>query len=81
PLLTEAFGVKVSVGPPYFNPVSAIFVMPMLAVLLVGPLPRWRQDGARRISLPVATCAGLALAVFVALELAVRGIGLLPALG
>ena len=26
PLVTEAFGVRVSVGPPYFNPVSAIFV-------------------------------------------------------
>ena len=23
PLLTEAFGVRVSVGPPYFNPVSS----------------------------------------------------------
>ena len=24
---TEAFGVKVSVGPPYFNPMSALFVV------------------------------------------------------
>ncbi|MEO6040926.1 MAG: cytochrome c biogenesis protein CcsA, partial [Croceibacterium sp.] len=32
PLLTEAFGVRVSVGPPYFNPVAAVFFVPMLMV-------------------------------------------------
>ena len=37
PLLTEAMGVRVSVGPPYFDPVSAIFVVPMLLVMAVGP--------------------------------------------
>ncbi|MEO6387033.1 MAG: cytochrome c biogenesis protein CcsA, partial [Croceibacterium sp.] len=42
PLLTEAFGVRVSVGPPYFNPMSAVFLLPMLAVLVAGPLMRWR---------------------------------------
>jgi cytochrome c-type biogenesis protein CcmF len=26
PLLAEAMGAKVSVGPPYFNPMSAVFV-------------------------------------------------------
>ena len=47
PLLTEAFGAKVSVGPPYFNPVGAMFVVPMLLVLAVGPLLRWRRDRLR----------------------------------
>ncbi len=57
PLLTEAFGVQVSVGPPYFNPVGAIFVLPMLAVMAVGPLLRWRKDGARRVSKPAVLLA------------------------
>ncbi|WP_408590528.1 heme lyase CcmF/NrfE family subunit [Novosphingobium sp.] len=81
PLLTEAFGVKVSVGPPYFNPVSAIFVLPMLAVLMVGPLLRWRQDKAGRVSAPVAVCALLAVLVFAGVEAFAKGIGILPALG
>jgi cytochrome c-type biogenesis protein CcmF len=49
PLLTEAFGAKVSVGPPYFNPMSAIFVVPMLLVMAVGPLLRWRRDSFARV--------------------------------
>ena len=28
PLLAETLGAKVSVGPPYFNPMSAVFVLP-----------------------------------------------------
>ena len=58
PLLTEAFDVRVSVGPPYFNPVSAIFFLPMLLVLAVGPLLRWRRDTLRAGSrLPVIVVA------------------------
>src|SRR5512139_2610355 len=63
PLLTEAFGIKVSVGPPYFNPVTAVFFVPMLIVLLIGPLLRWRRDRLERVQAPVvlATVVGLAV--------------------
>ncbi|MHA6333965.1 heme lyase CcmF/NrfE family subunit [Qipengyuania sp. CAU 1752] len=54
PLLSEAMGTRVSVGPPYFNPVGAIFLVPMILVLCVGPLLRWRRDRLGRISRPVA---------------------------
>ena len=50
PLLTEAFGEKVSVGPPYFNPMGAVFFVPMLLVMAVGPLLRWRDDRFARTS-------------------------------
>src|SRR5690606_27714333 len=65
PLLTEAFGVRVSVGPPYFNPVSAAFVVPMLLVLLVGPLLRWRRDSFARVRQPVALAIAVGLTVLV----------------
>jgi len=80
PLVAEGFGAKVSVGPPYFNPVSAIFLVPMLLVLAVGPLLRWRRDSLRRIgrvlilpALPAALAAGV-LAGW-------QGVGLLPFIG
>ncbi len=64
PLMTEAFDVRVSVGPPYFNPVGAIFFLPMLVVLAVGPLLRWRRDSFERVQGPIvllAVVAGTAL--------------------
>jgi len=79
PLITETFGVRVSVGPPYFNPVSAVFLFPMLAVLAVGPLLRWRIDGFSRVAKAVFVIVGVgvaALAVSTALNIA-----LLPTLG
>ena len=62
PLLTEAFDVRVSVGPPYFNPVGAIFTIPMLLVMAVGPLLRWRNDNFGRVKLPVLIIAAIMLA-------------------
>ena len=69
PLLAEAMGAKVSVGPPYFNPMGALFVVPMLVVMAVGPLLRWRGDRLSRIrriliipaALVVLTAIGLAM--------------------
>ena len=49
PLLAEAMGAKVSVGPPYFNPMGALFAVPMLLVMAIGPLLRWRQDAFARV--------------------------------
>jgi cytochrome c-type biogenesis protein CcmF len=79
PLLTEAFDVRVSVGPPYFNPVGAVFFFPMLAVLVVGPLLRWRRDDFARVQRPVIAAATAGIAALVASWLA--GLALLPVLG
>ncbi|MBV1916493.1 MAG: heme lyase CcmF/NrfE family subunit [Sphingomonadaceae bacterium] len=84
PLVTEVFDTKVSVGPPYFNPVGAVFFVPMVLILMVGPLLRWRKDSFARIAkvliLPVILMLG---AVAVVLGIAeYRGIdGALPFVG
>ncbi len=80
PLLTEAFDVRVSVGPPYFNPVAAIFFLPMLLVLMVGPLLRWRSDKSSRLVKPLAAVATVMAAVLVG-TLLFDNIGILPLLG
>lgn len=80
PLLTEAFDVRVSVGPPYFNPVSAIFLFPMLAAMAVGPLLRWRRDRWARVSRELALTAALVVAAVILLAV-VFGMALLPLLG
>jgi cytochrome c-type biogenesis protein CcmF len=63
PLLTEAFDVRVSVGPPYFNPASAIFAVPMFLVMAVGPLLRWKDDKPARIQFEVMLVAALLIGV------------------
>ncbi|HEU4821202.1 MAG TPA: heme lyase CcmF/NrfE family subunit [Qipengyuania sp.] len=80
PLLTEAFDVRVSVGPPYFNPVGAIFVVPMLMVMAVGPLLRWRRDSLGRIGREIAFLAALLVAALVLISI-IGEIALLPLLG
>ncbi|GMN12328.1 heme lyase CcmF/NrfE family subunit [Altererythrobacter sp. MTPC7] len=66
PLLAEALGDRVSIGPPYFNPVGAVFALPMFAVMAVGPLLRWRSDRAARISKPAIFMALAGAVVVVA---------------
>ena len=80
PLMTEAFGVRVSVGPPYFNPVSAVFFVPMLLVLIVGPLLRWRRDSFERVRAPVAIAVSIGLTVLIGTAV-LAGVALLPLLG
>ena len=80
PLVTEAFDVRVSVGPPYFNPVGAIFVLPMLMVMAVGPLLRWRRDRFERVRLPIAILVALVVTTAVVIALT-SDIGVLPLLG
>lgn len=79
PLLAEAIGDKVSVGPPYFNPMTAAFVLPMFVVMAVGPLLRWRRDTLRRIGGRLAIPAVLVLGV--ALWAMFQGLDPLPLLG
>ena len=79
PLLAEAMGARVSVGPPYFNAAGAIFTVPMLLVLCVGPLLNWRRDRLSRLSwklwLPLAVTIGAAAFALM------QGVSLLAALG
>ncbi|HET9629619.1 MAG TPA: cytochrome c-type biogenesis CcmF C-terminal domain-containing protein, partial [Novosphingobium sp.] len=80
PLVTEAFGEKVSVGPPYFNPMTAVFIVPMLLVLAVGPLLRWRQDSLRRVRMSLLAPGVIALAALAAAAVMAPG-KVLPIIG
>jgi cytochrome c-type biogenesis protein CcmF len=79
PLLAETMGNQVSVGPPYFNPMSAVFFVPMVLVLAVGPLLRWRQDRFKRVRPVLILPALIALGGLVLT--AIAGLAVLPLLG
>ena len=80
PLLAEALGTRVSIGPPYYNPVTAVFAVPMLLVLAVGPLLRWKRDKLRRIAVPLVLL-GAILAASITILVVFTGAGVLSTIG
>jgi cytochrome c-type biogenesis protein CcmF len=67
PLFLDAMGMgKISVGPPYFDTVFASMMAPLLLLLGVGPLVRWKNDEfaplARRLSVSLVLALAAALA-------------------
>ena len=82
PLMTEAFGHKVSVGPPYFNRVAGPIALALMLAMVAGPLTRWRRDKpglvAGRLLWPALVMLGIVAALAI---LAWGRIGVLPFLG
>ncbi|TAG44184.1 MAG: heme lyase CcmF/NrfE family subunit [Betaproteobacteria bacterium] len=73
PLFADAFGMgKVSVGPPYFELVFVPLMLPLIAMMGVGPLARWKDEDksviVKRMLWPAvaAALAFLACALFTA---------------
>ena len=75
PLAIDALGLgKLSVGPPYFNAVFVPLMVPLLVLVAVGPIARWKEAsgararpaarGARRASpsRPASPCRSLSAA-------------------
>jgi cytochrome c-type biogenesis protein CcmF len=81
PIAAEAFGAKISVGPPYFNLAAGIPALLLVAVMSVGPLLRWRSDKGEKAFRYAPLLIGVMVAVLVTLALATPGIGILPMLG
>jgi cytochrome c-type biogenesis protein CcmF len=86
PLIIDALGLgKLSVGPPYFNAVFVPLMLPLLFLIAVGPLARWKhadlRDMAQRLRLAavLAVGAGLALPLLVGTWSAGVAFGLLLA--
>jgi cytochrome c-type biogenesis protein CcmF len=63
PLVIDALGMgKLSVGPPYFAAVFVPLIAPALFLMGVGPLARWRQDGAMALARQLRWAAGVSVA-------------------
>ena len=68
PLFIDAMGLgKISVGPPYFNSVFVPLVTPLLLLIGVGPMARWKQASVPDLAARLKW--GFAASVIVALLL------------
>ncbi|MCY7271314.1 MAG: heme lyase CcmF/NrfE family subunit [Sphingomonas bacterium] len=81
PIVAAAWGVQLSVGPPFFDRTAGPIALALVAVMAVGPLLRWRRDRMRAALARVALPAGVLVAALVAVLIFAPGIGILPLLG
>ncbi len=82
PLLTEAFGHKVSVGAPYFDRIAGPIALILMIVMAAGPLTRWRKDSLAQVGRRMIVPASIALIALAASAILAWGrIGVLPFLG
>jgi cytochrome c-type biogenesis protein CcmF len=82
PLFLDAMGLgKISVGPPYFDTVFVLLMAPLLLLLGVGPLMRWKQDDVGSLLRRVRWSPLLAVAAALATGWAAGRISLLTTLG
>jgi cytochrome c-type biogenesis protein CcmF len=81
PMFADAlFGMKVSVGPPFFNAASFPLVVPLLLAMAAGPLMPWKRAALVPVMMKLWWCAVLAFAVFFG-ALLLSGEKVLPAVG
>ena len=67
PLLLDALGLgKISVGPPYFDTVFLPLMAPVLFLLGIGPLARWKHADLPALAKRLRWAAGVALVAMLA---------------
>jgi cytochrome c-type biogenesis protein CcmF len=82
PLFLDALGLgKISVGPPYFNAVFVPLVAPVLFLVGVGPLARWKQAELPELMWRLKWAFGVALVTAALLPLTLEGMNLWVTLG
>ncbi|GAB1394410.1 heme lyase CcmF/NrfE family subunit [Rhodocyclaceae bacterium] len=70
PLIVDAFGLgKISVGPPYFNAVFVPIMLPLLVLVAIGPVARWKQADLKTILFKLWPAAAAALIAGIALPM------------
>ena len=81
PIVAQAMGTQLSVGPPFFNKTIVPITLILMIGIAVGPMMRWRRDDGQallnRVIIPLAVAVFVAAAFFVF----AWGAGLFPILG
>ena len=82
PLFLDAIsGTKISVGPPYFDLLFGILGVPLILLLVIGALLRWKRDRLSRTLRGHLLPGGLALLIGLAAPLAMARYSIPAALG
>ena len=82
PLLLDALGLgKISVGPPYFDTVFVPLMAPLVFLMGVGPMARWKQSELPDLAKRLRWAAGVAVVAAVLAGWLAGNIGLMSSFG
>src|SRR3954470_20495852 len=81
PLVTQAMGREISVGPPYFNTAIGPIALALAAIMTIGPMLRWRRDDLRALGSRIAAPVLLSAAMLLLVVIMAPGTHWLPLLG
>lgn len=81
PIVAEAMGAPISVGPPWFNAVTAPFAFVMFIIMGIGPLTNWRKDSWSAIWSRIAVPVTAAILTLIAMLIFAPGVRIFPLLG
>jgi cytochrome c-type biogenesis protein CcmF len=81
PILAEAMGDKVSIGPPYYNAVTGPVALILFSIMVAGPLLKWRRDDGKVLLARLPLMVAAAMLVLAALIVFGGSVGILPLLG
>jgi cytochrome c-type biogenesis protein CcmF len=81
PLVTQALGTEISVGPPYFNTAIGPIALGLAAIMVLGPMLRWRRDTLAALAPRIAAPALVAAAALLLVVVLAPGTRWLPVLG
>ncbi|UZK69524.1 heme lyase CcmF/NrfE family subunit [Sphingomonas sp. S1-29] len=81
PIVAQAMGTQLSVGPPFFNKTTAPIALLLMLGMAVGPMIRWRRDEGKELIGRMTAPIGVALAGLVAVFVIAPDTAILPLLG
>jgi cytochrome c-type biogenesis protein CcmF len=80
PILAEAMGDRISVGPPYFVKATVPIALLLMLALMIGPMLRWRRDSGARVGARIIVPVIIAVATGFGVALSHPHAGLFPIL-
>ena len=82
PLVLQALDIgKISVGPPYFDSMFILFMVPMVFLMGIGPLARWKQASLPSLAVRLRWAFGTAVVTALLLPLTMGDWSALASIG
>lgn len=82
PLILDALGIgKISVGAPYFDAVFGPIMLPVIFLMAIGPLARWKEADPAALCRELVPAFGLSVVIAAAIPFAMGEFRVWPAVG